>query len=37
VLGSLSVPAIPMNTILEKAVLPNEDKVANIIASLVNF
>jgi 2-oxoisovalerate dehydrogenase E1 component len=37
VLGSLNVPAIPMNIHLEKAVLPNEEKVAKIIASLLNF
>jgi 2-oxoisovalerate dehydrogenase E1 component len=37
VLGSLNVPAIPMNIILEKAVLPNEQKVSRIIASLLNF
>ena len=37
VLGSLNVPAIPMNIGLEKAVLPSEEKVANIIASLLNF
>lgn len=37
VLGSLNVPAIPMNMILEKAVLPNEQKVGSIIASLLNY
>jgi 2-oxoisovalerate dehydrogenase E1 component len=37
VLGSLNVPAIPMNIYLEKAVLPNEEKVSNIIASLLKF
>jgi 2-oxoisovalerate dehydrogenase E1 component len=37
VLGSLNVPAIPMNTLLEKAVLPNEEKVGQLLASLLNF
>lgn len=37
VLGSLSVPAIPMNTILENAVLPNEQKVSAAIRSLLEF
>jgi 2-oxoisovalerate dehydrogenase E1 component len=37
VLGALNVPAIPMNILLEKAVLPDEHKVAEIIARLVNF
>ena len=37
VLGSLNVPAIPMNTILEKAVLPDEEKVSKVIGALLNF
>ena len=37
VLGSLNVPAIPMSTILEKAVLPNEQKVGQIIASMLTY
>lgn len=37
VLGALNVPAIPMNIALEKAVLPDEHKVAEIISRLVNF
>lgn len=37
VMGSLNVPAIPMNTGLEKAVLPNEEKVAAAIRQLLIF
>lgn len=37
VLGSLNVPAIPMNVELEKAVLPNESKVAEALMSLLSF
>jgi len=37
VIGALNVPAIPMNTILEKAVLPNPDKVADRIKKLVEL
>lgn len=37
VLGALSVPAIPMNTILEQAVLPNERKVSDAIKALLEF
>lgn len=37
VLGSLNVPAIPMNIILEKAVLPDEEKVSRVLDSLLNF
>lgn len=36
VLGALNVPAIPMNIHLEKAVLPNEDKVSAIARSLLS-
>ena len=37
VLGALNVPAIPMNTILEKAVLPGAEKVSRLINALLNF
>jgi 2-oxoisovalerate dehydrogenase E1 component len=37
VLGALNVPAIPMNVYLEKAVLPNEDKVSEKIKELLLF
>lgn len=37
VLGALNVPAIPMNLILEKAVLPDEEKVSAVIGALLNF
>ncbi len=36
VIGALNVPAIPMNTILEQAVLPNAEKVELAIARLLN-
>lgn len=36
VLGALSVPAIPMNTGLEQAVLPNADKVYHRLHELLN-
>lgn len=36
VLGALNVPAIPMNTRLEKAVLPDPEKVAKRIRHLLN-
>jgi 2-oxoisovalerate dehydrogenase E1 component len=35
VLGALNVPAMPMNIILEKAVLPDADKVAGVIRKLL--
>jgi 2-oxoisovalerate dehydrogenase E1 component len=37
VLGALNVPAIPMNTELEKTVLPDEEKVANALKYLLQF
>jgi 2-oxoisovalerate dehydrogenase E1 component len=37
VMGALSVPAIPMNVHLEKAVLPNEHKVAEAIEKLLKL
>jgi 2-oxoisovalerate dehydrogenase E1 component len=37
VLGSLNLPAVPMNTALEKAMLPDPDKVAGIIHSILNY
>jgi 2-oxoisovalerate dehydrogenase E1 component len=36
VLGALNVPAIPMNITLEKAVLPNSEKVAKLLNELLN-
>jgi 2-oxoisovalerate dehydrogenase E1 component len=35
VLGAMNVPAIPMNTLLEKAVLPDADKTERILRSLL--
>src|SRR5687767_8546783 len=37
VLGALNVPAMPMNIGLEKAVLPNEEKVTKAIQDLLNL
>lgn len=37
VLGSLNVPAVPMNEQLEKAMLPNAEKVSEIIGQLLKF
>ncbi len=36
VLGALNLPAVPMNTLLEEAMLPNPAKVASAIASLLH-
>ena len=36
VLGALNLPAVPMNIILEKAMLPNADKVSKRIGQLLN-
>ena len=36
VLGALNLPAVPMNTALEKAMLPNADKVFERLAQLLN-
>jgi 2-oxoisovalerate dehydrogenase E1 component len=36
VLGALNLPAVPMNTILESAMLPNADKVAQSIKQLLH-
>ena len=36
VLGALDLPAVPMNIILEKAMLPNEEKVAVRLEELLN-
>ena len=37
VIGALNVPAIPMNIGLEKAVLPNAEKVAKVIGELLSL
>ncbi len=37
VLGALNVPAIPMNILLEKAVLPNAEKVAELIKKMLSY
>lgn len=37
VLGALNLPAVPMNIILEKAMLPDEEKVADLIDKLLNY
>jgi 2-oxoisovalerate dehydrogenase E1 component len=36
VLGALNLPAVPMNVILEKAMLPNAEKVAEVIKGLLS-
>lgn len=36
VLGALNLPAVPMNIILEKEMLPNAEKVAELIKQLLN-
>lgn len=36
VIGALNLPAVPMNMILEQAMLPNADKVAERIGALLN-
>jgi len=37
VFGALNLPAIPMNVILENAILPNADKVLELITKLLNY
>jgi 2-oxoisovalerate dehydrogenase E1 component len=37
VLGSLALPAVPMNVGLEKAMLPNAEKVADRLKMLLNY
>jgi 2-oxoisovalerate dehydrogenase E1 component len=37
VIGALNLPAVPMNIALEKAMLPNEEKVADLINKLLNY
>ncbi|KAA9040726.1 tungsten formylmethanofuran dehydrogenase [Ginsengibacter hankyongi] len=37
VLGALNLPAVPMNILLEKAMLPNAEKVAVIINKLLDY
>jgi 2-oxoisovalerate dehydrogenase E1 component len=37
VLGALNLPAVPMNILLEKEMLPNADKVASVIRRLLAF
>lgn len=36
VLGALNLPAVPMNMVLEQAMLPNADKVAKVLADLLS-
>lgn len=36
-LGALDLPAVPMNVVLEQAMLPNVEKVTNAIQELLNF
>jgi 2-oxoisovalerate dehydrogenase E1 component len=36
VLGALNLPAVPMNVVLEKAMLPNAEKVAEVIKGLLS-
>ena len=37
VLGALNLPAVPMNIDLEKAMLPNADKVAEALKKLLEY
>jgi 2-oxoisovalerate dehydrogenase E1 component len=37
VLGALNVPAIPMNLMLENTVLPNAEKVSNVLRTLLGY
>ncbi len=37
VLGALDLPAVPMNIVLENAMLPNEEKVGDVIIRLLNY
>ncbi len=37
VLGALNLPAVPMNTLLENAMLPNAEKVSNSVGQLLNY
>ncbi|MEO8820692.1 MAG: thiamine pyrophosphate-dependent enzyme [Ginsengibacter sp.] len=37
VLGALNLPAVPMNVVLEKTMLPNEEKVSGVINELLNY
>jgi 2-oxoisovalerate dehydrogenase E1 component len=37
VLGALNLPAVPMNIILEKAMLPNAEKVSAVITKLLGY
>jgi len=37
VLGALNLPAVPMNTALEQAMLPNADKLATKLEELLQF
>lgn len=36
VIGALNLPAVPMNMLLEKAMLPNEEKVKHLLAKLIS-
>ncbi|HVK46784.1 MAG TPA: transketolase C-terminal domain-containing protein, partial [Pseudobacter sp.] len=36
VMGALNLPAVPMNMVLEQAMLPNPDKVAHLVNQLLN-
>lgn len=36
-MGALNNPAVPMNTGLEKAMLPNADKVSDLLRELLLF
>lgn len=37
VVGALNLPAVPMNVVLENAMLPNEEKVGEMIGKLMNY
>jgi 2-oxoisovalerate dehydrogenase E1 component len=36
VLGALNLPAVPMNMILEKAMLPNEEKIKQLLKKVIS-
>ena len=37
VLGALNLPAVPMNVVLENAMLPNAEKVGKLVGQLLNY
>jgi 2-oxoisovalerate dehydrogenase E1 component len=37
IVGSIDTPAIPLNSILEETILPNAEKVAKRLKTLINY